>query len=145
MTTMRLLIEGLAGVLSEGCKPKASATKKPHKAAKKAPKGKAKTEARTPGGRPLSEQLGAYLVEYRTKGWSTVPDKSGKVYKTTPPGKKGVWRTLNGRHVFFPQDGSGPIGGAPGRAGWTKRTGKYHEAGQKPAQKTAKTTKRGAR
>jgi hypothetical protein len=91
-----------------------------------------------PGGRPLSEQLGAYLVEYKTKGWSTTPDKSGKVYKTTPPGKKGVWRTLNGKHVFFPQDGSGPIGGAPGRAGWTKRTGKYHEAGKAPASKSAK-------
>jgi hypothetical protein len=24
-------------------------------------------------------------------------------------GKLGVWRTMNGRHYFFPDDGSGPI------------------------------------
>ena len=106
---------------------------------------KRRHEGRTYTGRPLSEQLGAFLGEYRTKGWSNVPDKSKKVWKVTPPGKKGVWRTLkNGRHVFFPQDGSGPIGGHPGHAGWAKGSGKFR-AGPKKGAKQAKETKRGTR
>jgi hypothetical protein len=28
----------------------------------------------------------------------------------TVQGKKGVWRTVRGRHIFFPEDGSAPIG-----------------------------------
>jgi hypothetical protein len=102
-------------------------------------------ESRAYAGRPLSEQLGAFLGEYRTKGWSNVPDKGGKVWKVTPPGKKGVWRTLkNGRRAFFPQDGSGPIGGSPKHAGWARGSGRFR-AGAKKGAKQATATKRGQR
>ena len=126
MRTMRQLIEGLAGVVQGAANVQQAV-------------GAVASQGR------LSEQLGAFLAEYKTKGWSNVPDKSKKVWKVTPPGKKGVWRTLkNGRHVFFPQDGSGPIGGHPGHAGWAKGSGKFR-AGPKKGAKQAKETKRGTR
>jgi len=122
MRTMRQLIEGVRGVLQGAS-------------------GVAQAPVAVERKRPLSEQLAAFLGEARTKGWSNVSDKSKKVWKVTPPGKKGVWRTLkNGRHVFFPQDGSGPIGGHPGHAGWTKG-GKFR-AGPKKGAKQAKRGKR---
>jgi hypothetical protein len=34
-------------------------------------------------------------------------EKKEKKYKVN--GKIGVWRTIKGRHIFFPDDGSGPI------------------------------------
>jgi hypothetical protein len=87
-------------------------------------------EARAYGGRRLSEALAGIvagcLAEYRTPGWSTTPSgKGGKVWNVKPPGKKGVWRTVGGKHVFYPQDGSGPWGGSPARPGWTKKSGKF--------------------
>lgn len=34
-------------------------------------------------------------------------------WKVTPPGKVGKWRTVRGRKMFFPDDGSQPVGGNP--------------------------------
>jgi hypothetical protein len=95
-------------------------------------RGKKKHEARTYGGRCLSEALAGILAEYKTPGWSTTPSgKGGKVWNVKPPGKKGVWRTVGGKHVFYPQDGSGPWGGSPARPGWTKKSGKFRKSAKK--------------
>lgn len=99
-------------------------------------RGKKKHETSTYGGRRLSEALagivGGILAEYKTPGWSTTPSgKGGKVWNVKPPGKKGVWRTVGGKHVFYPQDGSGPWGGSPARPGWTKKSGKFRPTAKK--------------
>jgi hypothetical protein len=109
---------------------------------------KGKQEGRTYGGQLLSEALAAVLAEYRTAGWSTEKtNKKGTTFKVTPPGKKGVWRTVGGKNVFFAKGEDEPWGGAPFRPGWTKRSGKFRPTAKRGVARPVaqKKRKRGKR
>jgi hypothetical protein len=96
-------------------------------------------EARSHAGRSLSEQLAGLLVEYRTPGWSTAPtNKKRTKWNVKPPGRKGAWRKLGGKNVFFADGEREPWGGAPFRPGWTRRTGKFRPTAKKGAVRPVK-------
>lgn len=59
----------------------------------------------------------------QTEGRSTEPTGKGDQWVINPSGKTGKWRDAANKHVFWPDDGSGPIGlpsaakgGGPGSA-----------------------------
>jgi hypothetical protein len=46
------------------------------------------------------------MEDLQEKTWKVGPDR----WKTDPPNKEGVWRSVQGNAVFFPKDGSEPVG-----------------------------------
>jgi hypothetical protein len=92
-----------------------------------------------PGGAPPPSPRPTLDAARAAKGQADASAAKGAFKGNTVPGPEGSvsgeWRTVKGKHLFFPDKGEvggdvpeGPWGGAPWRPGWTGKGGRFRGA-----------------
>jgi hypothetical protein len=92
-----------------------------------------------PGGAPPPSKRPTLDAARAAKGQADAKAARGAFKGNTVPGPEGPvageWRTVKGKHLFFPDKGEvggdvpeGPWGGAPWRPGWTGKGGRFRGA-----------------